>query len=285
MPSRDCGALLQNHPAKLALAFECPQVLAPSPHHHARRKGHKGGHDGGGRNSHSTLLCEWRLAILPPMRFEDAVGALHPHLAGGAAPLARPPSHAAGMRIGLFGGSFNPPHDGHRLVSLIALRRLGLDRVWWLVTPGNPLKENSGLPTLPQRLAAARRVARHPLIEVTGLEAAIGTRYTYDTVAYLRRRCPQVAFVWIMGADNLAGFHRWQRWQDIVALVPLAVIDRPGSTLRAIHTRAGRYLARWRLDESDSRLIGARKPPAFVFVHGRRSDLSSTALRRADPER
>jgi nicotinate-nucleotide adenylyltransferase len=196
-----------------------------------------------------------------------------------APPVPRPPFHAAGMRIGLFGGTFNPPHEGHRLASLIALHRLGLDRVWWLVTPGNPLKETAGLPSLAVRMAACRRLARHPRIDVSGLEAEIGTRYTYETIAYLRQRCPGAAFVWIMGADNLTGFHRWQRWRDIARLVPIAVIDRPRSTLKAAHSRAAVALSRYRFDESDGLLLAGAAPPAFMFLHGPRSDLSSTILR------
>ena len=140
------------------------------------------------------------------------------------------------MRIGLYGGSFDPAHEGHLHVSTTALRRLRLDRVWWLVTPGNPLKDNARLPPLEERIARARRLAADPRIDVTGLEAAIGTRYTFDTVDELTRRCPGVHFVWLMGADNLAQFARWQRWRDIARRVPIAVIDRPGATLKA--TRA-----------------------------------------------
>jgi nicotinate-nucleotide adenylyltransferase len=134
------------------------------------------------------------------------------------------------MRIGLFGGSFNPPHRGHVHATELALKRVGLDRVWWLVSPGNPLKETRGLPPLASRMEAARAIARDPRIVVTGLEAEIGTRYTYDTVAYLRRRCPGVRFVWIMGADILSQLPQWQRWRGIAELVPFAVIDRPGAT-------------------------------------------------------
>ena len=191
------------------------------------------------------------------------------------------PRHADGMRIGLLGGSFNPPHAAHRLVSRIALTRLGLDRVWWLVTPGNPLKNNAGLPPLAARMAAARVVAADPRIDVTGFEAEIGTRFTHDTISYLVRRCPGVRFVWLMGADNLAAFHRWQRWRRIAGLVPLAVIDRPGSTLRAANAVAAMALREHRLDESDARLLAGAPPPAWIFLHGRRSDLSSTALRAA----
>ena len=192
----------------------------------------------------------------------------------------RLPPHAPGMRIGLFGGTFNPPHEGHRLVSTIAMARLGLDQIWWLVTPGNPLKVNDGLPSLAARMAAAHALADHPRIVVTGLEAQIGTRYTYDTVAWLTRRCPGLRFVWLMGADNLAGFHRWQHWRDIAALVPIAVIDRPGSTLKATSSPTGAWLAPHRLDETDGPLLAQARAPAFVFIHARRSDLSSTELRR-----
>ncbi|MFN3889926.1 MAG: nicotinate-nucleotide adenylyltransferase [Beijerinckiaceae bacterium] len=198
-----------------------------------------------------------------------------PHHGG----FARLPRHTPGMRIGLFGGTFNPPHMGHRLASVIALKRLKLDAVWWLVTPGNPLKENSGLPPLGLRMQAARKLADHPRIVVTGLEADIGTRFTYDTIEYLHRRCPGVRFVWIMGADNLRSFHRWQRWREITKLAPIAVIDRPQSTLKAAHSRAASYLAPWRLDEADGSLLAERGAPGFIFLHGPRSDLSSTELR------
>ncbi len=189
------------------------------------------------------------------------------------------PRHAPGMRIGLFGGSFNPPHDGHLLVSLIALRRLGLDALWWVVTPGNPLKDTRHLPPLAARIALARRLTAHPRIAITGFEAEIGTRYTYDTIAYVRRRCPGVKFVWIMGADNLGGFHRWQRWRSIARLVPIAVIDRPGSTLKANASRAAHRFRKRRLDETDAQLVAASRPPAWIFLHGRRSMLSSSAIR------
>ena len=193
------------------------------------------------------------------------------------------PPHATGQRIGLYGGSFDPPHAGHRHVSLLALRRLRLDRIWWMVTPGNPLKDRSALPSTDERVAAADAVARHPRISVTGFECELGTRYTVDTLAYLVRRCPGVRFVWIMGADNLAGFHRWRGWETIAATMPCAVIDRPGWTLRATSSRAAARLAPHRCRESDAASLAETQAPAWVFLHGPRSFLSSTALRRRLP--
>ena len=191
------------------------------------------------------------------------------------------PPHAAGMRIGLFGGTFDPVHAAHRGACLLAMKRIGLDRVWWLVTPGNPLKDTRGLAPIEQRTTAAQALAHHPRIDVTGLEAHIGTRYSYETVVYLIRRCPHVHFVWIMGADNLRSFHRWQRWRDIAALVPIAVIDRLGPSLYATAGVAGQALARARIPESAARTLPQRKPPAWVYLHGLKSPLSSTALRAA----
>ncbi|REF87353.1 nicotinate-nucleotide adenylyltransferase [Methylovirgula ligni] len=189
------------------------------------------------------------------------------------------PPHAPGLKVGLFGGSFDPAHEGHRQASLLALRRLGLDRVWWLVSPGNPLKDTNALPALATRIAAAKKIAPDRRIVVTGLEAAIGARFTYQTILYLKTRCPGVHFVWIMGADNLASFERWKHWRTIAANVPIAIIDRPGSTLSATHSPAALALARYRHDESDGQVFPLAKPPALIFLHGPRSDLSSTALR------
>jgi len=185
------------------------------------------------------------------------------------------------MRIGLFGGTFDPPHQAHRAACLIAMRRLGLDRVWWLVTPGNPLKDTRGLAPLGGRVKAAQALAHHPRIDVSGLEAAIGARYTYDTIRYLRARCPSVHFVWIMGADNLRSFHRWQKWRAIAAMVPIAVIDRLGPSLYATAGTAAQAMARARIPESAAKSLATRKPPAWVYLHGLKSPLSSTALRAA----
>lgn len=191
----------------------------------------------------------------------------------------RLPPYAPGLRIGLFGGSFNPAHDGHRMASLTALRRLQLDRVWWLVSPGNPLKDNRALPPLAQRIAFARELANHGRIHITGVEARLRTRYTADTLRALKRRCPGVRFVWIMGSDNLASFHRWNEWRTIARMMPIAVIDRPGSTHRSVSSPAGNWLARWRLPENQGGALAVRTPPAWIFLHGKRSDLSSTQLR------
>jgi len=193
----------------------------------------------------------------------------------------RLPPHAPGMRIGLFGGTFDPPHVAHLGACLIAMKRLELDRVWWLVTPGNPLKDTRGLAPLDGRILAARSLARHPRIDVTGVEERIGTRYTYETIAYLRRHCPGVRFVWIMGADNLRSFHRWQKWRGIAAMVPIAVVDRLGPSLYASASAAGQAMARARIPEAAPKSLPNRKPPAWVYLHGLKSPLSSTALRAA----
>jgi nicotinate-nucleotide adenylyltransferase len=195
----------------------------------------------------------------------------------------RLPRWSPGQRIGLLGGSFNPPHDGHLLASRLALQRLRLDRLWLLVTPGNPLKPIAGLPTLSERIEAARAMAHDPRIAVTGFEAEIGARFTHDSIAWLVRRAPSVHFVWIMGADNLRQFHLWRRWRDIAKLVPIAVVDRPGSTLSALNSRAGAALAPFRVAERDSPRFAERRAPAFIFLHGPRSSLSSTAIRRVGP--
>ena len=191
------------------------------------------------------------------------------------------PPNAPGMRIGLFGGTFDPPHAAHRGACLLAMKRIGLDRVWWMVTPGNPLKDGHGLAPLAARVVAAKALADDPRIDVTDFEAQLGTRYTYETVRYLVRRCPQVHFVWIMGADNLRSFHRWQRWRGIARLVPIAVVDRLGPSLYASAGVAGQALAYARLPETAARTLPERRPPAWIYLHGLKSPLSSTALRAA----
>jgi nicotinate-nucleotide adenylyltransferase len=189
------------------------------------------------------------------------------------------PPHAPGMRIGLYGGSFNPPHAAHLMVSRRALRMLRLDRVWWLVTPGNPLKPREDLKPLNERLKLSRELIDDSRIIATGIEAELGTHFTVDTVDALQRLAPGVRFVWLMGADNLAQFGQWRDWQTLAARVPLAVIDRPGFTHRALRGKAAVALARHRIDESDAALLADIVPPAWTFLHGPRSSLSSSAIR------
>jgi nicotinate-nucleotide adenylyltransferase len=204
--------------------------------------------------------------------------------ASAASPSVAPaiPLYTNGMRIGLLGGSFNPPHVAHRAISLFAIKRLKLDRVWWLVTPGNPLKDGGSLHDLNERAQAARQMARDPRIDVSCLESVIGTRYTIDTVRYLRRRASGLRFVWIMGADNLAQFHRWQNWRRIASEVPIAVIDRPPQSFRALASPAAQALARYRLPENQAGRLADQPAPAWVFLTGLKLSLSSTGLRNLD---
>ena len=190
------------------------------------------------------------------------------------------PTTTAGLRVGLLGGTFNPPHLGHLHVAETALERLGLDRLWVLVTPGNPLKERAGLPSVERRLAAARRLFAHPRIEVTAFEATFGSPYTWRTVERLVAMRPQVRFVWVMGADNLATFHRWQAWRRIAETVPMAIVDRPGASMTPLSAAAALALADHRVSESDARGLADRRAPAWAFLHGPRNTLSSTELRR-----
>ncbi|MBB3395911.1 nicotinate-nucleotide adenylyltransferase [Rhizobium sp. BK538] len=183
------------------------------------------------------------------------------------------------MVVGLFGGSFNPPHDGHALVAEIAIKRLGLDQLWWIVTPGNPLKDRRHLLPLAERIALSERLARHPLVKVTAFEHDFATSFTANTLARVKARNPHVHFIWIMGADSLKTFHQWQHWQDIVNTFPIAVIDRPGSTLSLLSSKMARTFDFARIDEDDSRALWKRRAPAWTFIHGPRSGLSSTAIR------
>jgi nicotinate-nucleotide adenylyltransferase len=192
----------------------------------------------------------------------------------------RPPPAYAGMRVGLLGGSFNPPHPGHRHIALTALRRLGLDRVWLIVTPGNPIKDHGDLADLSERLAATRRMMAHPRVEVTGFEAGLATAYTAQTLAFLRRRFPGVRFVWVMGGDNLAGFHRWQEWRRIMRTMPVAVLDRPGYRYAAMASPAARSFASARVDEVWAGALAFMEPPAWAYLSIPLSDLSSTELRQ-----
>ncbi len=190
------------------------------------------------------------------------------------------PPTTPGLRIGLLGGSFNPPHLGHLHVARTAMERLALDRLWVLVTPGNPLKSRADLASLGRRLAATRRLLDDPRIVVSALEAGFGSPYTWRTVERLAGMAPSVRFVWVMGADNLATFHRWQQWRRIAATVPIAVVDRPDASLAVLHAPAAQALADFRLAEIDAPTLAGRRPPSWVFLHGPRVALSSTELRR-----
>ncbi len=183
-----------------------------------------------------------------------------------------------GLKIGLLGGSFDPPHAGHVHVTKWALKAFGLDRVWWLVSPGNPLKPDAPA-DLARRMAEARSIMRHPRVAVTDVEARMGTRFTAETLAGLRRRAPGVRFVWLMGADNLAGFHCWDRWDAIMLSVAVGVLARPGDQLRAGLSPAARRYARWRLAPAQARALPDLAPPAWCMVTGRMLDLSSSELR------
>jgi nicotinate-nucleotide adenylyltransferase len=184
-----------------------------------------------------------------------------------------------GLRIGLLGGSFDPPHAGHLHISQWALRAFHLDRVWWLVSPGNPLKVDAPA-DMSRRLAACRALARDPRIIVTDIEARFGTRHTQATLGALRRAYPGTRFVWLMGADNLASFHRWDRWEEIFASTPIGVLSRPGEQLRAGLSPAARRFARWRLPQQAAAALPLMAPPVWTLLSGRMLDLSSTELRR-----
>lgn len=191
----------------------------------------------------------------------------------------RMPHVEKGMQVGLFGGSFNPPHAGHALVAEIALRKLGLDQLWWMVTPGNPLKSTRELAPLSERLELSEKIARNPRIKVTAFEASHKLRYTADTLALVRSRNPGVDFVWVMGADNLRDFHRWQRWRQIAMTFPIAVIDRPGATLSFLSSVVAKTFDYARVDEAAASKLAGMRPPAWTFIHGPRSLLSSSAIR------
>ena len=190
------------------------------------------------------------------------------------------PYTPAGMRVGLLGGSFDPPHAGHLHITREALRRFRLDRVWWLVSPGNPLKDH-GPASLERRLQACRALADDRRIHVTDIEARLGTRHTAATLARLLPRHPGVRFVWLMGADNLAQFHRWQNWRAIMQMLPLGVLGRPDNMLHAGLSPAARSYAHFRLPEYAATALAVEKTPAWCLVSGPMVDISSTAIRNS----
>jgi nicotinate-nucleotide adenylyltransferase len=191
--------------------------------------------------------------------------------------LIRLPAPTRGLRIGLMGGSFNPAHAGHRHVALTALTRLNLDRIWWIVARGNPLKSGQG--NFVERLASARAIARHPRMIVTDIEAQAGLTYSADTLAALIARAPGAQFVWVMGADSLAQFHLWRRWPSIAQAMPVCVVARPGYGLKARASPFARRFAKARLPSAAAASLAFHAPPAWIMIEARHVALSSTALR------
>ena len=185
------------------------------------------------------------------------------------------------MSVGLFGGSFNPPHEGHRLVAETALRRLGLTRIWWIVTPGNPLKTHDGLRPLDERVEMVRTMAPPASADVTAFEARYKVRFTADTLRLIRQRRPDMKIVWVMGADSMAMFHRWQEWHWIAESVPIVVVDRPGKTFAALASPFARRYAFARVPQEQARILPYRRGPAWTFLFGPRNEASSTQLRNA----
>ena len=196
------------------------------------------------------------------------------------------PAHLLGVaprrRIGLLGGSFNPAHEGHLEIALIALKRLALDEIWFLVSPGNPLKSTAGMDALASRAASVQQVVgSHPRLRVVTIEAALGTRYTADTLAALGRRFRRTRFVWLMGADNLIQIPAWARWTTIFRSVPVAVFARPGYSVKALAGKAARRFRCARRRDSHSRALPAMRAPAWVFFHSRLNPASASAIREA----
>ena len=184
-----------------------------------------------------------------------------------------------GRKIGLLGGSFNPAHRGHVMISLQALTHLGLDEVWWLVSPQNPLKSTDGMATEASRVTTARATAIHPKIKVANLEQVLGTQYTVDTLAALQRQAPQTHFVWLMGADNLIQLPKWRQWQDIMASVPIAIFGRPDYSLQAMTSKVAKQYARFRLHPTAAENLALSPPPAWTFIHYRQDPISATLIR------
>lgn len=188
------------------------------------------------------------------------------------------PAIRPGLTIGLLGGSFDPPHQGHVHITREALKRFGLDRVWWLVSPGNPLKAHGPAP-LDDRMAAARAIMQHPKVEISDFEARAGTRFTAETLAALIKAYPGARFVWLMGADNLVQLPQWQDWERIMDTVPIGVLARPGDRIRARNSKAARVYAAARIRGRESLKLARAEAPAWCFVNVPMSDESSSAIR------
>ncbi|MGH7012983.1 MAG: nicotinate-nucleotide adenylyltransferase [Stellaceae bacterium] len=183
-------------------------------------------------------------------------------------------------RVGLLGGSFNPAHAGHVNLSLEALRRLGLDEVWWLVAPQNPLKPSRSMTPPEKRLAAARQRVRHPRIRVLDLESRLGTVFTIDTLRALKRHFPRTRFVWLMGADNLSQIRHWRGWRAIFMSQPIAVFARPTYCRSALAALPAHRFARHRLPAAAARRLPGAKPPAWIFLGSMLDPHSATQIRR-----
>lgn len=188
------------------------------------------------------------------------------------------------IRTGLLGGSFNPAHGGHRRITRFSIDALGLDEAWWLVSPGNPLKPEAGMAPLAARLKSAERQARRAPIIPTAIEQYLGTRYTVDTLRALTRRYPRREFVWLMGSDNLAQFHKWKNWRDIARTMPIAVIARPGYNAAALASPAMAWLRRYTVSAASFRKTGHWSAPALIFLRFDPDPRSATALRRANAD-
>ncbi len=214
-----------------------------------------------------------------PSRHSPFGGPVRATLRSGAAALRTGFHLQPGMRVGLYGGSFNPAHDGHAHVAETARKRLGLDRVIWLVSPQNPLKSARDTAPLVERMAGVRRQARDRGMVVSDVETRMGSHYTIDTVRALKARYPGVKFVWIMGADSLATFHRWKGWTQIMREVPVAVISRPWASLKSRFSPTARRFAAARRPAAEAALLPDQAAPAWVYLHGPLNFASSTALR------
>lgn len=198
----------------------------------------------------------------------------------GASPSPSPSPQGRGIKVGLLGGSFNPAHEGHLHISLEALKRLGLEEVWWLVSPANPLKDPSTLADYAERVEGAKRMATHPRIRVLDIEHTLGTRYTIDTLTALQRRHPEARFVWLMGADNMGGFHRWRRWREITRRVPIAVFDRVPYQHGALSSRFAKVLGARRIAPEAAQNLASAPLPAWSYLFICPHAASATEIRK-----
>lgn len=187
------------------------------------------------------------------------------------------PYATKGQIVGLFGGSFDPAHEGHRHITLEAIKRLGLDQVWWLPTPGNPLKKNPPAPMLQRRLQAAK-IMQHPKVRITDIETHLKTRLTHKTIKKLQHLYPHIQFIWIMGADNMVSFHKWEKWQDIFNALPVAVFVRSGLGEKAQYSKTARMFHQKRI--KNPHLLRYQKAPSWAFITPPISNFSSSEIRR-----